>query len=173
MFVCTVSFHNFKSQKIKLSVSNPNNKYVAYVSVLSQISNCQGLGRKNNFEIMKTDRIVYGSASLSFIIFLLALCILCRVVQSRSNLGSFASQDRAVVVVVSLGTFLKSLRLLQSLQFVLYEQVKPREFHEPGLRRFCSRFIGNLFAAFAFCLKSFYSFFYTSRLNLGNFTSQD
>ena len=39
-----------------LSVSNPKNKYVAYVSVLSRISNCQGLGRKNKFEILKTDR---------------------------------------------------------------------------------------------------------------------
>ena len=48
---CTVSFHNFKSQIFELSVSNPKNKYVAYVSILSQISNCQGLGRKNNFEI--------------------------------------------------------------------------------------------------------------------------
>ena len=43
----TVSFHNFKSQNFKLSVSNPESKYVAYLSVLSQISNCQGLGRKN------------------------------------------------------------------------------------------------------------------------------
>ena len=42
-----VSFHNFKSQNFKLSVSNPKSKYVAYLSVLSQISNCQGLGRKN------------------------------------------------------------------------------------------------------------------------------
>ena len=57
----TVSFHNFKSQNFKLSVSNPKNKYVAYVSVLSQISNCQGLGRKNNFEILKTDRITRRS----------------------------------------------------------------------------------------------------------------
>ena len=39
-----------------MSVSNPKNKYVAYVSVLSQISNCQGLGRKNKHEILKTDR---------------------------------------------------------------------------------------------------------------------
>ena len=54
----TVNFHNFKSQNCKLSVSNPKSKYVAYVSVLSQISNCQGLGRKNNFEILKTDRKV-------------------------------------------------------------------------------------------------------------------
>ena len=53
----TVSFHNFKSQFVKLSVSNPTNKCVAYLSVLSQISNCQGLGRKNKHEILKTDRI--------------------------------------------------------------------------------------------------------------------
>ena len=52
----TVSFHNFKSQNLKLSVSDPKNKHVAYVSVLSQISNCQGLGRKNKFKIMKADR---------------------------------------------------------------------------------------------------------------------
>ena len=52
----TVSFHNFNSQNFKLSVSNPKSKYVAYVSVLSQISNCQGLGRKNKHEILKTDR---------------------------------------------------------------------------------------------------------------------
>ena len=51
----TASFHNFKSQNFKLSASNPKRKYVVYVSVLSQISNSQGLGRKNNFEIMKTD----------------------------------------------------------------------------------------------------------------------
>ena len=51
-----VSFHNFKSQKIKLSVSNPKSKYVAYVSALSRISNCQSLGRKNKFENFKTDR---------------------------------------------------------------------------------------------------------------------
>ena len=53
---CTASFHNFKSQNFKLSVSNPKIKYVAYVSVLSQISNCQSLGRKNKHEILKTDR---------------------------------------------------------------------------------------------------------------------
>ena len=52
----TVSFHNFKSQNFKLSVSNPKSKYVAYLSVLSQISNCQSLGRKNKHEILKTDR---------------------------------------------------------------------------------------------------------------------
>ena len=53
----TVSFHNFKSPNFKLSVSNPKSKYVAYVSVLSQISNCQGLGRKNEHEVLKTDRM--------------------------------------------------------------------------------------------------------------------
>ena len=52
----TVGFHNFKSQNFKLSVSNPKNKYVTYVSVLSQISNCQGLGRKNKHDNLKTDR---------------------------------------------------------------------------------------------------------------------
>ena len=52
----TVSFHNFKSRKFKLSVSNPKSKYFAYLFVLSQISNCQGLGRKNKHEILKTDR---------------------------------------------------------------------------------------------------------------------
>ena len=51
-----VSSHNFKSPNFKLSVSNPKSKCVAYLSVLSQISNCQGLGRKNKFEILKTDR---------------------------------------------------------------------------------------------------------------------
>ena len=54
----TVSFHNFKSQNFKLSVSNPKSKYVVYLSVLSQISNCQGLGRKNKHENLKTDRSV-------------------------------------------------------------------------------------------------------------------
>ena len=49
----TVSFHNFKSQNFKLSVSNPKNKHVAYLSVLSQISNCQGLGRKIKFDFWK------------------------------------------------------------------------------------------------------------------------
>ena len=55
----TVSCHNFKSQNFKLSVSNPKNKYVAYLSVLSQISNCQGLGRKNKHDMLKTDCINY------------------------------------------------------------------------------------------------------------------
>ena len=56
----TVSFHNFKSQNFKLSVSNPKSKYVVYLSVLSQISNCQGLGRKNKHGILTTDRNSYG-----------------------------------------------------------------------------------------------------------------
>ena len=30
--------------------------YVAYLPVMSQIRNCQGLGRKNKHEILKTDR---------------------------------------------------------------------------------------------------------------------
>ena len=55
--VYTVSFHKFKSQNFKLSVSNPKSESVACLSVLSQISNCQGLGRRNKFEIMKTDRM--------------------------------------------------------------------------------------------------------------------
>ena len=53
---CTVSFQNLKSRNFKLSVSNPESKSVACLSVLSQISNCQSLGRKNKFEILKTDR---------------------------------------------------------------------------------------------------------------------
>ena len=56
LHIHTVSFHNFKSHNFKLGVSNPKSKHVAYVSVLSQDSNCQGLGRKNKHEILKTDR---------------------------------------------------------------------------------------------------------------------
>ena len=56
--MCTVSFHNFKSQKNKLRVSNPKSKCVVYLSVLSQISNCQSLGHKNKHEILKTNRIL-------------------------------------------------------------------------------------------------------------------
>ena len=58
---CTVSFHNFKSRNFKLSVSNYKSKYVAYVSVLSRLSNSQGLGRKKKNEILKTYRIVCTS----------------------------------------------------------------------------------------------------------------
>ena len=54
--VSTVSFHNFKSQNFKLSVSNPKSKYVAYLTVLSWMSNCQSLGRNNKHEILQTDR---------------------------------------------------------------------------------------------------------------------
>ena len=43
-----------------MSVSNPKSKYVAYLSVLSQFSNCQGLGRKNKHDILKTDRNLSG-----------------------------------------------------------------------------------------------------------------
>ena len=60
----TVSFHNFKSQNFKLSVSNPKSRYVAYVSVLSQTSNCQGLGRKNKHEILKTDHSLQPAPEL-------------------------------------------------------------------------------------------------------------
>ena len=58
-----VSFHSFKSKEIKLSVSNPKNEYVVYLSVLSQTSNCQSLGRKNKHDILKTDRISEPSAT--------------------------------------------------------------------------------------------------------------
>ena len=59
----TVSFHNFKSQNFKLSVSNPKSKYVPYLYVLSQMLNCQGLGRKNKHDILKTDRNYLSSAT--------------------------------------------------------------------------------------------------------------
>ena len=68
----TVSFHNFKSRNFKLSVSNPKSKHVACLSVLSQISNCQGLGSKNDSEILKTDR----SILLLLLLFLLLLLVL-------------------------------------------------------------------------------------------------
>ena len=63
MYAYTVSFHNFKSQNFKSSVSNPKSKYAAYLSVLSQFSNCQSLGRKNKHEILKTDRTAIPAAS--------------------------------------------------------------------------------------------------------------
>ena len=47
---------SFQFSNFKLSVSNPKSKHVAYLSVLSRISSCQGLGRKNKHEILKTDR---------------------------------------------------------------------------------------------------------------------
>ena len=46
------------------NVSNPKSKYVAYVSVLSRISDCQGLGRKNKHEILTTDRTHIPSTCL-------------------------------------------------------------------------------------------------------------
>ena len=49
-------FSQFQVANFKLSVSNPKNKYVAYLSVLSRISDCQGPGRKSKHEILKTDR---------------------------------------------------------------------------------------------------------------------
>ena len=58
-YYVTVSFHNFKSQNFKLSVSNPKSTYVAYLSVLSRNSNCQSLVRKNKHDILKTDRMVW------------------------------------------------------------------------------------------------------------------
>ena len=73
----TVSFHNLKSQNFKLSVSNPKSKYVAYLFVLSQISNCQGLGRKNKHEILKTDRITYNNEPITI--------KLCHAVTNNNN----------------------------------------------------------------------------------------
>ena len=55
----TVSCFIISNRKnLKLSVSNPKSKYVAYSSVLSEISNCQSLGRKNKHDTLKTDRIM-------------------------------------------------------------------------------------------------------------------
>ena len=59
-----VSFNDFKSQEFKLSVSNPKSKYVACLSVLSQISNCQSLGRKNKHENLTTECIHLESSVL-------------------------------------------------------------------------------------------------------------
>ena len=62
----TVRCHNFKSQNLKLSVSNPKSKSVAYLSVLSQISNCQSLGRKNKHDILKTGRMISTWTPMTF-----------------------------------------------------------------------------------------------------------
>ena len=59
----SVSFHNFESQNFKLSVSNRKSKYVAYSSVLYQISNFQGLGRTNKLDVLKTDRCACAGGS--------------------------------------------------------------------------------------------------------------
>ena len=64
VFFHTTELHNnnygqlswFQIANFKWGVSNPKSKHAAYLSVLSRISNCQGLGRKNKFEILKTDR---------------------------------------------------------------------------------------------------------------------
>ena len=76
----TDSFHNFKSQNFKLSVSNPKSKYVVYLSVLSQISNCQGLGRKNKHEVLKTDRILLIVVIIAIILIVVMIAILLIVV---------------------------------------------------------------------------------------------
>ena len=39
------------------------------MSVLSQISNCQGLGRKNKHEILKTDREIYVRVDISIYLY--------------------------------------------------------------------------------------------------------
>ena len=71
----TVSFHNFKLQDFKLSVSNPKKEYVAYLSVLSQISNCRSLGRKNKHEILKADRSIAISI-MSVIVMVLVISMM-------------------------------------------------------------------------------------------------
>ena len=99
-----VSFHNFKSQNFKLSVSNPKSKYVAYLSVLSQISNCQGLGRKNKHEILKTanvnlpvaDAPVPG-ARLSYIF---VIIIIIHIIISSSNSSSSSSSSSIIIILI-------------------------------------------------------------------------
>ena len=84
-YYITVSFHNLKSQNLKSSVSNPKSKYVAYLSVLSQISDCQSLGRKNKHENLKTDRtrlFVY------YLYYMYHYCII--IVLSLSVLSAFS-----------------------------------------------------------------------------------
>ena len=54
---CTFNFHNFKPQNFKLSVSNPNSKYVAYLYVLSNLS------RKNKHDILAGARSCHGNPS--------------------------------------------------------------------------------------------------------------
>ena len=57
-----------KSQNFKLSFSNPKNKYVACVSVLSQISNWQSLGGKSKHESLKTDRTITVTTTITITI---------------------------------------------------------------------------------------------------------
>ena len=54
---CQQSVFIISNREFRIERLNPKSKYVVYLSVLSQISNCQGLGRKNKHEISKTDRI--------------------------------------------------------------------------------------------------------------------
>ena len=68
-----------------MSISNPKSKYVAYVFVLSQFSNCQGLGRKNKHDILKVDRII--------MIIIIIIIIIVVVVSSGSGSGSSSSSS--------------------------------------------------------------------------------
>ena len=95
----TVSFHNFKSQNFKLSVSNPRSKYVAYMSVLSQISNCQGLGRKNNHEILKTDRRLFVF-SLKLFELILSCSHHCCTANLRTNVMGFRGFDSSIIFIL-------------------------------------------------------------------------
>ena len=70
---------------VKLRVSNPKSKYVAYVSILSRISNCQSLGRKNKHEILKTDRMC---SSISIYISIMGIIIIIISSSSSSSSGS-------------------------------------------------------------------------------------
>ena len=76
-YVHTVSFHNFKSQNFQLSVSNPKSKCVAYVSVLSRISDCQGLGRKNKFRFWKlTVMIIMIMIIITIVMILMTIIVI-------------------------------------------------------------------------------------------------
>ena len=79
-----VSSHNCKSQKVKLSVSNPKSNYVACLPVLSQISNCQSLGRKNKHEILKTDRN-HVIIKIIIIIIIIIITITIMIISDNSN----------------------------------------------------------------------------------------
>ena len=105
VYAYTVSFHNFKSQNFKLSVSIPKSKYVVYLSVLSQISNCQSLGRKNKHEILKTDRThsfrgaaTVGVACARFmcIIIVIGMCIITIIV-----IIIIISSSSSIVIIIS------------------------------------------------------------------------
>ena len=51
-----VGFHNLNLRIFHLRVSNPNKLIVDVVLTRCRISMCQGLGRKNKHEHLKTDR---------------------------------------------------------------------------------------------------------------------